>query len=246
MRKIIIAAAIPCLLLLAQCGMERGLTPWSAPTFFQTSGTMYVFQANSDHQSDGTTLIFMGYEVYYKIGLSQDAFSGDTNWHYVTELAQHGFKRLFSSTDTFFPAAAHMPLIVTDNSAAVFPYEIYLDFTNIGIANPSYPKAYPSNPAYWSEYELRRNDHYLLGHTEYGAYKKFYEFYNGDTDIPADAFLGKVQTTDKGTTISVWIALYVYAYGKSISSNSFWTDITSPLCYLNANNITVIYHDGNY
>ena len=82
----------------------------------------------------------------------------------------------------------------------------------------------------------------------YGKYKRFYEFWPGDNDIDtSDTTLVNAIATASGPTIPInaYIAIYVYAYGKSLANASLWQDINSELCYLTAQQISIYVNKGD-
>lgn len=222
------------LLFIAQCGLERPLSAWDQPVAAGTAGTTYKFKTSVNHLDDATRF-FQGYEVYYKIRKDNDFTVEETNITDANQLEARGFKRLFDpETDNWAGQLLTMPLYKTTagDLGEGAEYEITIDFLNIDTVviedqNPV--------PVTGLSYEMRRATHYETGYPDYGEYKRFSDFLPGDTDIPA----GVVDGLAPGESTVVYIALYVFAYGKSISSQSFWRDIKSPPCFLFVNAITI-------
>jgi hypothetical protein len=234
------------------------MAPFDPPTYSETTGTTYKFNTGADNFNDSTR-DFLGYEVYYKIGLTTDAFKDDISLVNPADLAAHNFQRLhffsFSSTpgqgqDTWAPTLnlATLPLIKTNHGAVSTSDTITISFSTISGSYPNILLTASSslpNPPGFDPIELRRSVpiNNSTSHPEYGYYKKFSEFMPGDVDSSQiqGVFTGGLQRLE---TFQVYIAIYVYAYGKSIETSSMWRDITSSLLYLGANQITVYYYDG--
>jgi hypothetical protein len=232
------------LVLLAQCGLERSLAVWSIPAAGSTSTTgIFSFRTASDHDDD-LDRVFLGYEIYYKI-MATDSFP--TNLTNANELAANGFKKLHLATDTWEPPQpATIPVITTNAPSKGNIYQVIIDFNTLEMfaSKPSIAID-PDDTQYWPALYVRRDieDHAdTPGVDNYGNYKRFYEVYAGETDIDPALIPGP---PSQGTQLYPWIALYVFAYGRSIATNSFWQEIKSPLRYLPAQLVTVIYEDGN-
>lgn len=224
-----------CLIVLAQCGLERPLAAWDKPVSTGTLGTQFRFMTSANDVDDPSRL-FQGYEVYYKINPEGVDFSvEDQTIEDANLLESKGFKRLNSAEDTWDPSIITKPLYKTDNADEGSSYEITIDFTDSGLC-----RIYDTDETR-ENFEFRRVTHYPSGNpsaTEF--YKRFSEFAADDSDR------GTVDLTSRinGEEINVNLALYVFAYGRSISTQSFWIEIKSPPSYLFASQITIVYNDG--
>ncbi|MBN1525902.1 MAG: hypothetical protein JW904_15595 [Spirochaetales bacterium] len=234
---IIIALAILCLVCFT-CGLERPLIAFSPPVYSETSNYRFIFQSQSDHD-DTADAVFLGYEVYYKFALDPVEFTAVNNLTDAAQLNSAGFRRIYDAVETWEPASSvDLPLFKTNDAAEGNIYTITVDFTDI--LNP----VIGDEGGYGLSHAIRRNLQDSL-EPDYGEYRKFSEFWNGDADINNSIFDGlTIDNKGEEITTPVYIAIYVFAYGKSLGSQSFLADIRSPLLYMSYNTITIIYDDG--
>jgi hypothetical protein len=241
------------LFIVAQCGLERGLEIWSTPSLPSSQSTgVFSFYTQTDHVDDTLTpsRLFLGYELYYKIS-SIDDFP--INLTETNALEAAGFKRMRLSTDIWDPTVQVTDPVISTGPLSVGEgvfYQINLDFNILpnGVQEAQ-ASVDPSAPmTYWGPLELRRDVHDTADEENYGNYKRFSEFYPGDPDIDsADTELVNriANATDPTIPVPVYIAVYVYAYGKSLYNSSLWQDIKSQLRYLPAQEISIYVNDGN-
>jgi len=219
--------------LLAQCGLERSLVVWSAPGY--SSSTEFSTQA--DHEDDADRL-FLGYELYYKIGFDINDFDSE-NITDVNQLALNGYRRLHFADDKFGEAYRQFPLYLTDGIGEGAPtYVILIDYlTDISSV------VIKDEASIYHTYEIRRDVYYgeEYPETKRYQYKKFSEFYNGDSDISDQTFFdGKIEDQ----SYPVWINIYVYAYGQSINSATLLRDINSAPTRLGPTQVSIVYASG--
>jgi hypothetical protein len=231
------------LFIIAQCGLERGLTIWDMPAFSTPPTTgMFTFLTQITHQSTVDKL-FMGYLLYYKIQTPGYDWSVDINISDANSLSSFGFLPLLSASDVSGPPPLiQTPVLATDNFAVIDQYTVTLDFTDVKV---NLKPSANSSIGTFTDVELRRSIANNLYDEPDGSnsyrYKKFKEFVADDADIPAGTITGSMA---EGTEIDMEICVYVVAYGRSIDQGTFWQEIKSiPRCLL-VSPIKIYYDDG--
>jgi hypothetical protein len=228
------------LVCVAQCGLERAITPWQAPVNATVTGSNIFSFYTQDKYIDDSTHEFKGFEVYYKVATDPSNFNPaltDAN-----TLTSNGFTRINRTTDSTSSSA--VPFIETTNPDIGIIYLVNLDFTNVAMIG--YPRA-SSSIANFSPLEMRRSVFYPVGvgysPSKEQHFKLFFECNIGDIDIPPDFFTAPGDL-NLGESRLRYVAIYVFAYGISLDSNTPLQVIRSPLCYLGYDSILLYYNTG--
>ncbi|MBN2353199.1 MAG: hypothetical protein JXD23_11560 [Spirochaetales bacterium] len=227
-RKIplLILSAAACLLL-AQCGLERSITPWDAPTVTVPSIGKFVFTTGDNNYSGGvgTNSFFLGYELYYKAADSASTLSADISLADANELSSHQFQRMYLSSDVWEPASATAPApLVKLIPASGDKVTVTLDFNKLtahglGMEEATASYEYPVGTPVTVNLRRALHSNAPQSSSDYQHFKRFNAFWNGDNDIyyPGIPLAGVLNEA----ALPAVILIYIYAYGYNIDTGSY-------------------------
>jgi hypothetical protein len=217
-------ALLPCLLLLAACGLEK-IPYLNPPVGWGPSGTTFSFTRTvgpTGNSESGVNYQFEGFELYYKFYTTADTV--DTGIADRSGLLAASFHRvcggdvipwdLLNTTKPLIEVAWNDPL----------PIDFTLDFG----ASPE-PQATDDRDPHEITALMRRWPQYSSTHSPPDQFKRF-------AYVPSDPESYRLSDQDVGDTIwgeieagrNVLLALYVLSYG----TQDYGTDLYSDAVYL--------------